>query len=100
MAAGAGGAGLRLTEGRVGETDPYISAYVFFGLLRARTIGITVDETALQRAGTYLSGLKPAITNDTNGAKLDEITFIQFALAQARLLMKRRSANFMRRATA
>jgi uncharacterized protein YfaS (alpha-2-macroglobulin family) len=57
---------------------------VFFGLLRARTIGITMDETALQRAGTYLSGLKPAINNDTNGAKLDEITFVQFALAQAR----------------
>jgi alpha-2-macroglobulin len=70
--------------GTGGETDPYISAYVFFGLLRARTIGITVDENALQRAGTYLSGLKPAITNDTDGAKLDEITFIQFTLAQAR----------------
>jgi uncharacterized protein YfaS (alpha-2-macroglobulin family) len=70
--------------GTGGETEPYISAYVFFGLLRARTIGITMDETALQRAGTYLSGLKPAINNDTNGAKLDEITFVQFALAQAR----------------
>jgi len=57
---------------------------VFFGLLRARAVGISVDENALQRAGTYLSGLKPAITNDTNGAKLDEITFIQFVLAQAK----------------
>ena len=36
-----------------------------------------------QRAGTYLSGFKPEITNDTNGAELDEITFIQFVLAQA-----------------
>ncbi len=33
--------------------------------------------------GTYLSSLKPEITNDTPGAKLDEITFVQFALAQA-----------------
>ncbi|HEX9384943.1 MAG TPA: alpha-2-macroglobulin family protein, partial [Anaerolineales bacterium] len=64
-------------------SDPYISAYVFFGLLRAREIGMSVDENALQRAGTYLSGLKPEITNDTNGAKLDEITFVEFALTQA-----------------
>jgi hypothetical protein len=67
-----------------GETDPYISAYVFFGLLRAREMGTTVNEDALQRAGTYLSGLRPTITNDTNGAKLDETTFIQFVLAQAK----------------
>ena len=64
-------------------SDPYISAYIFFGLLRAREIGMSVDDNALQRAGTYLSSLKPEITNDTPGAKLDEITFVQFALAQA-----------------
>jgi uncharacterized protein YfaS (alpha-2-macroglobulin family) len=66
-----------------GGSDPYISAYVFFGLLRARAVGMSVNEDALQRAGTYLSGLKAEITNDTPGAKLDEITFIQFALLQA-----------------
>jgi uncharacterized protein YfaS (alpha-2-macroglobulin family) len=65
------------------NSDPYISAYVFFGLLRVHEIGLSVDETALQRAGNYLSGLKPEITNDTAGAKLDEITFIQFVLAHA-----------------
>jgi uncharacterized protein YfaS (alpha-2-macroglobulin family) len=65
------------------DSDPYISAYIFFGLLRAREIGMSVDDNALQRAGTYLSSLKPEITNDTPGAKLDEITFVQFALAQA-----------------
>ena len=65
-------------------SDPYISAYIFFGLLRAREIGMSVDDTALQRAGTYLSNLKPEITNDITGAKLDEITFVQFALAHAK----------------
>jgi len=65
------------------KSDPYISAYVFFGLLRAREIGMSVDENALQRAGTYLSGLKYEITTDTAGAKLDEITFVQFMLARA-----------------
>lgn len=69
--------------GTGGETDPYISAYVFFGLLRARGVGVTVNEVALQRAGTYLSGLKSDITNDMAGAKLDEIAFIQFVLSQA-----------------
>ena len=64
-------------------SDPYISAYIFFGLVRAREIGMSVDDNALQRAGTFLSSLIPAITNDTEGAKLDEITFVQFALAQA-----------------
>jgi hypothetical protein len=64
-------------------SDAYISAYIFFGLLRAREIGMSVDDTALQRAGTYLSGLKSELTNDTAGSKLDEITFVQFALAQA-----------------
>ena len=64
-------------------SDPYISAYVFFGLLRAREIGMSVDDNALQRAGTYLSSLRTDITNDTAAAKLDEITFVQFALAHA-----------------
>jgi uncharacterized protein YfaS (alpha-2-macroglobulin family) len=64
-------------------SDPYISAYIFFGLVRTREIGMSVDDNALQRAGTYLSSLKPEITNDTSGPKLDEITFVQFALAHA-----------------
>jgi uncharacterized protein YfaS (alpha-2-macroglobulin family) len=64
-------------------SDPYISAYIFFGLVRAREIGMSVNDDALQRAGSYLSSLQPEITNDTPGAELDEVTFVQFALAQA-----------------
>ncbi|HLO32984.1 MAG TPA: Ig-like domain-containing protein [Anaerolineales bacterium] len=69
--------------GKNEKSDPYISAYIFFGLLQTHEIGMNVDENALQRAGTYLSGLKLEITNDTSGAKLDEMTFIQFVLAHA-----------------
>ena len=65
------------------ESDPYISSYVFFGLLRAHAIGVSVDENALQLAGTYLKTLRPDITNSTSGLVLDEITFTQFALAHA-----------------
>lgn len=64
-------------------SNPYISAYVTFGLIRARAIGVSVDETALQRAGTYLRGLRTEVTNDTSGADLDQIAFVQFVLAQA-----------------
>jgi len=64
-------------------SDPYISAYVTFGLIRAHAIGVSVDENALQRAGTYLRGLRSEITTDTSGATLDEIAFVQFVLAQA-----------------
>ena len=78
-----GRSGFTIDGTQATASDPYISAYVFFGLLRSREIGMSVDENALQRAGTYLSGLKPEITNDTTGAKLDEITFVQFVLAHA-----------------
>ena len=64
-------------------SDPYISAYIFFGLVRAREIGMSVDDNALQRAGTFLSSLTPEVTTDTPGARLDEMTFVQFALAHA-----------------
>ncbi len=64
-------------------SDPYISAYVTFGLIRAHRAGVSVDETAIQRAGSYLRELKHEITSDTTGAELDDIAFIQFVLAQA-----------------
>ena len=69
--------------GKGGRSDPYISAYVFFGLLRAREAGALMNEEALQRAGSYLRDLKPAITINTDANTLDEIAFIQFALAHA-----------------
>jgi uncharacterized protein YfaS (alpha-2-macroglobulin family) len=64
-------------------SDPYITAYMFFGLVRAHTVGVSVDDNALQKAGAYLASLKREITNDTSGAELDETAFVQFALAQA-----------------
>ena len=42
-----------------------------------------MDEIALQRAGVYLRDLNLPITNDTKGAALDDIAFIQFVLMQA-----------------
>ncbi len=67
-----------------GETsDPYISAYVLFGLLRAQTISTSVSPDVVIRAAMYLQGLQTEITENTTGAELDEVAFIQFVLSQA-----------------
>jgi len=70
-------------EGTGGQSDPYISAYVFFGLQRARLVGATVNDEVLSRAVNYLQNAQPAIDANTQGASLDDIAFIQFTLSQA-----------------
>jgi uncharacterized protein YfaS (alpha-2-macroglobulin family) len=65
------------------ESDPVISAYVFFGLLRAREAGAIVNDEALQRAGTYLRDRKAPAAADPDAKYLDDRAFIQFALSQA-----------------
>jgi hypothetical protein len=65
-----------------GETDPYITAYVLFGLSRAREAGIKVDAGAIQRAVNYLQNYSwPYALKET--WQLDRMAFVQFALAQA-----------------
>ncbi len=66
-----------------GESEPYISAYVLFGLLRAQKVGAPVNQEALNRAVTYLQGTQTELTANTSGADLDEAVFVQFALSQA-----------------
>lgn len=69
--------------GQSETSDPYISAYVLFGLLRAQPISPAVSPEALTRAVTYLQSAQPQVTANTSGAELDEAAFIQFALSQA-----------------
>ena len=71
------------------KSDPYISAYVFLGLLRARNVGVPMDEAALQRAGVYLRDLNPAITNDTKRAELDDVGNREFVERQSVDVAKR-----------
>ncbi|MEP0806280.1 MAG: Ig-like domain-containing protein, partial [Chloroflexota bacterium] len=66
-----------------GESDPYISAYVLFGLLRAQQVGAPVNQEALNRAAAYLQGTQTEITANTTGVDLDEAVFVQFALSQS-----------------
>ncbi|MEW6284665.1 MAG: Ig-like domain-containing protein [Chloroflexota bacterium] len=70
-------------EGTAGGSEPYISAYVLFGLLRAQQVGASVNQEALTRAVTYLQKTQAEITATTSGADLDEAVFVQFALSQA-----------------
>ncbi|HAV77449.1 MAG TPA: hypothetical protein DCX53_08850 [Anaerolineae bacterium] len=65
------------------KSDPYISAYVLFGLLRTQLIGVTINEEAIERAITFLQESASAVTASTTGADLDQTAFIQFVLSQS-----------------
>jgi uncharacterized protein YfaS (alpha-2-macroglobulin family) len=65
------------------DSDPYISAYVLFGLTRAAEAGAVVPENTLQRAIGYLSGTLYTPDMSTETWQLDRLAFIHYALAQA-----------------
>ncbi|HSG45737.1 MAG TPA: Ig-like domain-containing protein [Anaerolineales bacterium] len=65
------------------SSDPYISAYVLFGLIRARLVGATLGQDVIDRAVAFLQESAPAVNANTSGAELDEAAFIQFVLSQA-----------------
>ena len=69
--------------GKSDSSDAVITAYVFFGLLRAREAGASMNEDALQRAGAYLRDQQAPQRFTSEGKNLDDAAFIQFALAQA-----------------
>ncbi|HUG35014.1 MAG TPA: Ig-like domain-containing protein [Anaerolineales bacterium] len=64
-------------------SDPVISAYVFFGLMRAREAGAPMNEEALQRAGAFLRERKAQQMADPDAKYFDDLAFIQFALSHA-----------------
>ncbi|HXF84980.1 MAG TPA: Ig-like domain-containing protein [Anaerolineales bacterium] len=68
--------------GTGGKSDPYISAYIVLGLHRARLAGAPINDDALSRAITYLQTTQSPITINTQGAELDNATFVQFVLSQ------------------
>lgn len=63
-----------------GEGDAYITAYVLFGLGRARQAGISVDEAVIQRAIEYLRGTLFTPGMSSEAWQLDRLAFVQFAL--------------------
>ena len=65
------------------ESDPYISAYVLFGLTRAREAGAAVSDDTIQRAIDYLHSTLYTPNMSSETWQLDRLTFIHYALAQA-----------------
>ncbi len=64
-------------------SDTFISAYVLFGLSRAREAGASVSETAIQNAINYLNGVLYTPQMSDDGWQLDRLAFIHYALQQA-----------------
>lgn len=64
-------------------SDPYISAYVLFGLHRAREAGVAVDSRVTRRASNYLSAEMADPQELTETWQLDRLAFQHFTLAEA-----------------
>ncbi|NWG34425.1 MAG: Ig-like domain-containing protein [Chloroflexi bacterium] len=75
------------------KSDPYVSAYVLFGLSRAQAIGASVSKDTLARAIAYLQEAQTDITPNTTGAELDEAAFIQFVLSETGVADQVRAAS-------
>jgi uncharacterized protein YfaS (alpha-2-macroglobulin family) len=65
------------------ESDTYITAYVLFGLAKARDAGITVPEEAINNARSYISSNLILSNQTTEAWKLDRLAFELFALKQS-----------------
>ncbi len=64
-------------------SDPYITAYVVFGLSEAGRAGGFVDQAMLKKAVDYTISKLVAPTTTTPPEQLDRLAFQQFALQQA-----------------
>ncbi len=73
-------------------SDAYITSYVLFGLSRARTAGISINQTVIDQAVNYLKSAAPASTQSSSDAgsgapvdtwQWDRLAFMQYALSLA-----------------
>lgn len=64
------------------ESEPFVSSYVVFGLVRARAAGFAVDSALLERAVAYLQEqLKPVA--GLSSEQLNQQAFLLYVLAEA-----------------
>jgi len=79
--------------GKAVESDPYITAYVLFGLAQTQQAGVQVSEGAIQRASNYLKNTVSA--PDTSPAsiletwQLDRLAYENFALTLVARAMRK-----------
>jgi hypothetical protein len=65
------------------DSDPYITAYILYGLTRARELQASVNDAVLQRAIEYLNASLPAVQMLSDAGQLDRLAFEHFALVRA-----------------
>jgi alpha-2-macroglobulin len=65
-------------------SDPYITAYVLFGLSRTKAAGVFVDDAVIQNASNFLLTTMASLWGDLETWRLDRIAFMQYVVAQAR----------------
>jgi uncharacterized protein YfaS (alpha-2-macroglobulin family) len=65
------------------DSDEYITAYVLFGLARARDAGFTVSATAIDSARSYISNGLVTPSSSLQAWKLDRMAFELFALKES-----------------
>jgi alpha-2-macroglobulin len=65
------------------ESDAYITAYVLFGLAKAREAGITVPDEPINKARSYISSSMIIPNKTTQAWMLDRLAFENFALQQS-----------------
>lgn len=75
--------GVGESEGPEGGSDPYISAYVLFGLSRAKDAGAFIDDSVIQNASNYLITTMSTLWTDNESWRLERVAFIQYVLVQA-----------------
>ncbi len=63
--------------------NEYLTAYVLFGLSQVSQAGISVPDSAIQRAVDYLNTARPILSQVREPWQLDRLAFESYALGQA-----------------
>ncbi len=64
-------------------SNPYLTAYVLFGLSRAREAGAKISDTPIQRAVEFLTATLYTPDMAAESSQLNRLAFVHFALAYA-----------------
>ncbi|MFZ2098473.1 MAG: alpha-2-macroglobulin family protein, partial [Anaerolineales bacterium] len=65
------------------DSDDYITAYVLFGLVKARDAGLSLPDEAITNARSYISSIMITPNQTSKGWMLDRLAFEIFALQQS-----------------
>ena len=66
-----------------GESDPFNTTYILFGLTQLQDLGITIPSETIRRAVDYLLSGLPVVEMVSQGWQLDRLAFEHFVLEKA-----------------